>query len=105
MSRCHVRCRHCGKRRVLSKHPDEYRKPLDSEEPDDMKGCLPVCEGCGERDYRADSWMNNRKTPPTCHADCAHYPHRMGTWFCKFLPSGQYRDGEVVYATGIDLPF
>jgi len=92
MSRCHVRCRHCEKRRVLSKHPDAYRR-------------LPACKGCGERDYRPDTWMNNRKTPPTCHADCRPYPHRRGTWYCKFLPSGEYRDGEVVYATGIDLPF
>jgi hypothetical protein len=34
--------------------------------------------------------MQNRKQT-TCHADCYHFPHRMGSAECKFTKTGEYK--------------
>lgn len=76
--RCHVRCRHCEARRVLPRHPDNYtRQP-------------PACRGCGRRDYRADRYMNTRRTV-VC--ECAGYwfKHRRGSLFCWHRADGTDR--------------
>lgn len=75
----HCRCRKCSARKVLPKHPDEYLRQ-------------PKCWSCGARDYRADRWMNNRNNKrQTCHADCYHFPHRVGSLGCKFTTKWEYK--------------
>lgn len=74
MSRCHVRCRDCGARRVLSMHPDWYVRP-------------PACRTCGGKRYRPDAWMNKRNTSPYhggdgCNCGAYHFPHRRGSGSC-----------------------
>lgn len=75
----HCRCRSCGARRVLRKHPTEYTRQ-------------PKCGTCGARNYRADLYrMAGKDDRPTCHADCYHFPHRIGSGQCKFLKPGVYK--------------
>jgi hypothetical protein len=83
VSRCHVRCRKCEARRVLSKHPDQYAR-------------LPVCSGCGARSWRADRWMNRRKTGlgiSGMGCDCGGYwfRHRKGSLYCWRRADGSER--------------
>lgn len=74
----HCRCRRCQARRVLKRQPSEYIRQ-------------PRCS-CGARDYRPDPYMNNRNNRTnTCHADCYHFPHRIGSLQCKFLKPGVYK--------------
>lgn len=91
--RCHARCRKCRTRRVLKARPETYLQ-------------LPKCSHCGSRDLVADKWMNERDTKAmTCHADCRHFPHRLGSLGCKYETNGVYRDGQITELTGIELPF
>lgn len=72
MARVHCRCRKCGARRVLPKHPDEYvRKPANC--------------ACGACSWRPDKWMNTRKTGLNgegCLCSGYWFIHRMGSRYC-----------------------
>lgn len=89
--RYHVRCRRCQARRVLSKHPDEYK-------------IIPVCRsiGCGSTSYRVDTWMMNRNTSTigqnALGCNCGGYPwtgaggvHRKGSTYCWYRKDGTPR--------------
>lgn len=81
MSRCHVRCRKCGARRVLPRHPDEYL-------------AKPAKCGCGAVSWRPDKWMNNRKTGLYgMGCNCAGYwfMHRRGSLYCWNRADGTQR--------------
>jgi hypothetical protein len=82
----HTRCRHCGSRRKLAKHPLEYR-------------LQPKCL-CGARDWRKDEYRHRVELEQIrlhlgryalCHS-CFHYPHRIGSEGCIFHADGSYRD-------------
>lgn len=89
--RYHVRCRKCQARRVLSKHPDDYK-------------IFPVCRspGCGSVSYRIDKWMMERNTsvhgPKALGCNCQGYPwsgaggvHQKGSKYCWFRRDGTPR--------------
>lgn len=82
----HCRCRNCRARKKLRKHPLEYRTQ-------------PRCQ-CGARDWLRDEYRhrveleqmrNRRGRYQPCHADCFHFPHRMGSAGCKFDVAAEYR--------------
>lgn len=114
----HCRCRKCRTRRVLKRQPAEYRNrkicpkckarnEYGAASCDECKSCLsmqPKCSNCGARDFAADRWMNERKTV-TCHCDGYLFRHQLGSTHCKFLKSGEYRDGPIITLPGIDLGF
>lgn len=90
--RYHVRCRKCQGRRVLPKHPDDYKK-----EP-------PICRtvACKSKDYRVDKWMMERNTsvhgPNALGCNCMGYPwsgaggvHRKGSKYCWYRVDGSPR--------------
>ena len=87
----HCRCRKCRTRRVLKRHPETYVTQ-------------PKCRHCGARDFAADKWMNERKVV-TCTCDGYKHIHQLGSTHCKFLKSGEYRDGPIITLPGIDLGF
>jgi hypothetical protein len=87
----HSRCCHCGKRRKLPRHPDEYR-------------LQPKCTNCGARSWRKDNYRHqveleqmrtNTGRYRVCHSDCHAHPHRAGSNGCKFDVNFEYRDGFV----------
>lgn len=76
----HSRCRHCGARKKLARHPLEYLNQ-------------PRCHNCGSRDWRKDEYRHRVELPQmrnkmgrymVCHADCFWFPHRFGCAGCKF---------------------
>lgn len=82
----HCRCRNCRARKKLNKHPLEYH-------------VQPRCQ-CGARDWQMDAYRhrveleqmrNKRGRYQPCHADCFHFPHRMGSAGCKFDVAAEYR--------------
>lgn len=82
----HCRCRSCRSRRKLSRHPNQYWKQ-------------PKCQ-CGAREWVIDQYRHRveleqmrRKAGryKVCHADCFHFPHRMGSGGCKFDVNAEYR--------------
>src|SRR6185503_651664 len=80
MPRYHCRCRRCETRRVLAKHPDEYRRQ-------------PTC-ACGARDWRTDAWMNKRDTSARgmgCTCNGYHFTHRRGSRYCWYRADGTDR--------------
>lgn len=87
----HVRCRRCLTRRSLPRHLDDYKR-------------VPACRVCGERNYRADAWMNKRKVitcrcpgvPVLAARGC---PHQHGSVGCEFNPDGSTRIEELTGLT------
>lgn len=82
MGRCHVRCRKCEARRVFRKHPDHMNRH-------------PTCS-CGAKSWRADGWMNRRRTSPYrggmgCNCTGYWFPHRRGSLYCWYRPDGTDR--------------
>ena len=78
----HTRCQHCRARRALPKHPDEYQ-------------ILPKCRVCGRRGYTVDKYRQAGKDVSiTCHRDCCHYPHRLGSSVCAMNTDGSYKEPE-----------
>lgn len=86
LTKWHCRCRSCLGRRKLANHPDYYSKQ-------------PRCH-CGARSWRVDTYRHRTELPQikmkigryaVCHADCFHFPHRMGSDGCKFDSGGDYR--------------
>lgn len=84
-TRWHVRCsgRACQRRRVLAKHPDDYKRP-------------PACPACGGRRYTVDPWMMRRNTRLT-GCLCAGYNfggayHRRGSLKCWYRADGTARE-------------
>lgn len=96
MSRCHVRCKACDKRRVLKEKPECYfvwNKKLKH-----FINKAPACDGCGKNDYYISHWMNKRKSK---HSNCSckgyvHltkrvWPHRIGSKYCWYRKDGSQR--------------
>lgn len=84
--RFHCRCRKCDARRALPRHLDEYHRK-------------PHCRVCGSTDLRPDKWMNERNTKAmtcTCdgHGPGYHHPHRRGSVWCYYQPSGEWKTDE-----------
>lgn len=76
----HTRCQQCRARRALPKHPDEYR-------------ILPKCRVCGHRGFTVDAYrMAGKDKTTTCHLDCRHYPHRLGSSVCNLNKDGSYKE-------------
>jgi hypothetical protein len=81
-----VRCsrKNCQARKVLSKHPDEYK-------------ITPVCDNCGGRQFRIDRHrMTENHKAKGC--TCAGYQwsafggiHRKGSKFCWYRADGTQR--------------
>ena len=69
----HVRCRKCGGRRTLPKHPDSYlRKP-------------PRCRtpGCKSHEYRVDRYRETKEIGVRgCRCNGYHFPHHKGRGAC-----------------------
>ena len=87
--RYHVRCKKCRARRVLPKHPDEYK-------------FIPHCKSCDNTTYTVDKWMMERNTsttgPKALGCNCAGYywsgaggVHQKGSKFCWFRRDGTPR--------------
>jgi len=73
------RCRSCGARNTLKRHPDDYVR--------DKK-----CTSCkAVNPYRVDWYrtLGEESKKNTCHCDGLHYPHRKGSsvW-CREHPTG-----------------
>lgn len=79
MPRYHVRCANakCRKRRVLRKHPFNYKY-------------LPACNGCRRRKYHIDKYMNTRDTSP-CNCGAYSFPHRHGSLKCLYRSDKSFR--------------
>lgn len=114
MSRIHCRCRHCDTRRVLPKHPDEYK-------------VIPQCRVCGKRTFkpkrakvavpifRVDGWMNRRTAMNrSLGCMCSGYKewegnitgamHRKGSLRCWFRADGTQRTyGDSDYFIDPDI--
>lgn len=84
----HTRCRSCGHRRKLKRHPDEYL-------------IQPRCE-CGARSWRLDNYRHRveleqirrglgRYARCYCsgHALVLGYPHRLGSVWCCYQSNGE----------------
>ena len=81
----HCRCKACATRRALSKPLTHYLRQ-------------PACRSCGG-ELRPDKWMNKRNTKAmtcTCdgHGPGYHYPHRRGSVWCYYQPSGEWKTTE-----------
>lgn len=66
------RCRVCGARQMLAKHPDEYVNRRR-------------CRQCGRFDtLRIDRWADRRGwRAQTCYCDGLWFPHRHGSKGCR----------------------
>lgn len=88
----HCRCRSCGARKKLNRHPLEYR-------------IQPMCQ-CGARSWRKDEYRHRVERPQMrakqgryriCHCDGliqfknAH-PHRIGCKQCCYKADGEAKD-------------
>ena len=89
----HSRCRTCGHRRKLNRHPNEYQ-------------IQPRCNHCGARDWRQDKYRHRVEVPQmraktgryrSCHCDGYHFAHRIGFGACKYR-----RDGELKSASQLE---
>lgn len=73
--RYHTRCRKCGTRRVLPRHPDDYVR-------------LPACRVCGAHSFRVDKWMMKRDTyGQACTCGGYWFWHRRGSLWCYENPN------------------
>ena len=78
----HVRCRRCGARRTLAKHPDTY-----------MPGRAPRCRGggCRSREYRVDHYRQRHEVgkhaPKPCRCLGYSFPHYRGRGWCDHNPA------------------
>lgn len=84
----HCRCRCCGTRRVLRKHPGEYLRRQ------------PKCSNCGGNNWRQDAYRHRVELPlirtkrgryAPCYCDAYHHPHRVNSALCKFVKPGEYK--------------
>lgn len=75
---CHVRCRHCERRRTLARPLHLYSAER-----------LPQC--CGRRDWRPDKYRQRREVgegaPRPCRCPQYHFPHYKGRGMCIHNPN------------------
>ena len=80
------RCRKCGARKTLSKHPDEYVRDK-------------ICWSCkAVNSYRVDWYRTKGKESKknTCYCDGLPYPHRAGsTVWCREHPTDPSEEDYV----------
>lgn len=84
----HCRCRYCGARRTLARHPDHYAR-------------TPPCRTCGRKTWRVDRYRDTVELavkPCTCH----HYsfPHFPGRGWCFHNPRLTASDFERWHGEG-----
>lgn len=87
-----VRCRNsaCRHRRVISRHPDEYR-------------LVPKCGSCGKRaGWRIEQRYFNLRN--RCRCSGYHYPHAAGSPLCDSNPRGFYNQAKRAGVHDDDIP-
>jgi hypothetical protein len=96
-----VRCRHkaCRHRRVMKKHPDEYKK-------------VPKCPMCGNsKGWRIENRAYNKRG--LCHCSGPdmvatgsrqHFPHRVTHPYCDNHPRGFYNQARAKGVAHEDIP-
>lgn len=85
----HSRCRKCGARHKLARHPIAYF-------------IQPRCHNCGARDWRKDQYRHAVELPQMrakvgryrpCHCGGHErgftYPHRPGSFLCNYQANGE----------------
>lgn len=93
-----VRCRHkaCRHRRVISKHPDDYK-------------VVPACPKCGNRKgWRIEDRQYNKRKLCNCNGPDMvkgqHFPHRTTHPLCDQHPHGFYNQARAQGVAHEDVP-
>lgn len=81
------RCRLCGRRRTLAKHPDEYYRHQRCGCRRDRAAIRVACDnGLEYVSYRVDKYRcTGRENPPskTCYCNYYSFPHHIGRGWCS----------------------
>lgn len=67
------RCRGCGKRKTLRKHPEEYQ-------------IIQKCVSCGLKSWRVDKYRmtkNPKDRGKMCFCDGYYHVHKYGNKYCR----------------------
>jgi hypothetical protein len=90
---CVAKCRH---RRVVDKHPDDYKRP-------------PKCPKCGgKKGWRVEARKYNQRGLCNCNGPDMtkgeHFPHRVTHPYCDHHPLGFYNQARARGVAHEDIP-